>query len=895
MKREISWHACSERDVYSRLRSRPQGLDRAQVEERWRAYGRNILPGKKAPGLIEVVLRQLTSPLIYILLAAGAVSLALGELKDGGFIFAVILINTAIGTVQEWRAEQGAQALQSLLKIHARVRREDEIETIAAEDLVPGDIVFLESGDKVPADLRLFQSVNLTIDESFLTGESQPVAKGTSPLKDMVPVSDRTNMAFAGATVLAGRGLGLVTDTGSRTEVGRIARSVTEIERAKPPLVVRMEKFARQVGLVVLLFAAVLGAMSFLRGMPFREVFFVMVAMAVSAIPEGLPVGMTVALSLATSRMARRKVIARRLVAVESLGSCTMIASDKTGTLTVNQQTVKLAVLPEGKRIEVGGQGYNDEGSVAPEGGDEPDGALRARLEEIGRAAILCNEGSLTKKEDGWRHSGDSMDVALLAFARKLGLVFEDVRGRRAVIAEIPFESGKRYAATAYRHGKDARLVVKGALEAVAPFCAAMRTAEGDRPLQVGELERRAQELAAGGYRVLAIAEGPAADGFDGDDFAPDHLKDLCLLALLGFMDPLRPEAKGAVARAIRAGIKVVMITGDHPATALAIARELGIAGSDEEVLTGAEMIESSVYDTPEYHDRLRGIHVFARVTPEQKLDIIDRLMDLGEFVAVTGDGVNDAPALNRANIGVAMGSGTDVAKDAAQIIVTDDNFSSIVNGVEEGRFAYANVRKVTLFLVSTGFAELVLIATALILGLPVPFLAAQLLWLNLVTNGIQDVALAFEVGEKGVMSLPPRRPEEGIFNRKMIEQVLLGGLTMAAVCLAAWWYFITRAGLTELEARNCLLGLMIVLQFYHVLNCRSEYRSVFRVPLRANRVLAAGMLAAFAVHLGATLWPPTQSLLRIAPLSAGRWLFLAGLSSVLLGVMEAYKRLRHG
>jgi magnesium-transporting ATPase (P-type) len=402
----------------------------------------------------------------------------------------------------------------------------------------------------------------------------------------------------------------------------------------------------------------------------------------------------------------------------------------------------------------------------------------------------------------------------------------------------------------------------------------------------------QADELAAEGYRVLLVAEGPLVGWKPGQDLAESQLNGLTALGLAGFMDPLRPEVKDAVDRAHDAGVKVVMITGDHPATALAIARQLDIASEETQLITGGALADPAARGNGSLEERLRDIRVFARVTPEQKLAIVDHLMALGEFVAVTGDGVNDAPALNRANIGVAMGSGTEVAKDAAQIIVTDDNFSSIVNGIEEGRFAYANVRKVTLFLISTGFAELLMIGTALLMGLPVPFLAVQLLWLNLVTNGIQDVALAFEKGEAGIMRMPPRRPTENIFNRKMIEQVLLGGFTMAVLCLLAWRHWIG-AGMDEAEARNALLTLMILLQFFHVLNCRSEVRSLFRVPLRNNRVLFIGMAAAFAIHLAAMHWPVTQALLRIAPLPAREWLILAAAAVVQVPVMELYKLLK--
>jgi len=890
---EVAWHACSDEETQQRLQSSLQGLEQIDFEERLREYGKNVLPGKKAPSLFQVVLHQFKSPLISILLIAGVASLLMKDIKDAVFIFAVIVLNAIIGTMQEWRAEKSAHALQSLLKIQARVRRAGGTEVVPAEEIVPGDVVLIESGDKVPADIRLIQVNSLAVDESFLTGESLPVQKDTGILPEQMPVSDRTNMAFAGATVMTGRGTGLVVATGSRTEVGKVARSITEIESAKPPLVIRMERFSRQIGIGVLVFAAMLGTLSVMRGMGFEDVFLVMVAMAVSAIPEGLPVAMTVALSLATSRMTTRKVIARRLVAVESLGSCTVIATDKTGTLTVNQQTVKLIVLPDGTRVDIGGQGYNDEGTIRVEG-DTVKGELKAHLLDIGRAAVLCNEGTLSEVDDKWVHSGDSMDVALLALGYKLGISPEEMRTQNPVIAEMPFESEKRYAAAAYRTESGVRIAVKGAIETVVPFCTRIRTTAGESPLDKESLLRQTEEMAGNGYRVLLIAEGSLPDADNLKNLDASHLKDLTLLGLLGFMDPLRPEVKEAVSRAKGAGVKVVMITGDHPATALAIARELEIAVSEEQAFTGAEMTECAEYDTPEFHSRLKKITVFARVTPEQKLCIVDTLMRLGEFVAVTGDGVNDAPALNRANIGVAMGSGTEVAKDASQIIVTDDNFASIVNGIEEGRYAYANVRKVTLFLISTGFAELILIGAAIMLNMPVPFLAVQLLWLNLVTNGIQDVALAFEAGEKGVMALPPRRPTEGIFNRKMIEQVLVGGMTMALVCLIAWRYLLG-SGMEVAEARNNLLTLMILMQFYHVVNCRSEYLSAFRIPLRNNKILIMGMIVAFAIHLLATHLPLTQSLLRVVPLSIEKWLILGSIASVLFVVMECYKKVRHG
>ncbi len=885
----IPWHATPEDKVLVKLQAGLNGLDPQQVAERQMEFGRNTLPERQPPTLLEIILHQFKSPLIYILLVAGAIALLSGDVKDAVFILVVIALNATIGTAQEWRAEQSAHALQQLLKVRARVRRQGQQSMLDAEELVPGDVVLLESGDKVPADLRLVQLNNLAIDEAFLTGESIAAIKNVDLLPRETPVSDRHNIAYAGSTVISGRGLGLVIATSRYTEVGKIANTVAEEAGTKPPLVLRMEKFAHQITFIVLGFAGFLGLVALGRGMPFNDVLFLVIAMAVSAIPEGLPVAMTVTLSLSTRRMALRNVIVRKLAAVESLGSCTIIASDKTGTLTVNQQTVRLAALPDGQRIFISGQGYNDEGEASLEDESALSPELTARLEILSRYAILCNEASLQKSNETWSHTGDAMDVAFLALGYKVGLQPAQVRQQAPALAEIPFESEKRYSATLNQMEGETVLVVKGAVETLLAYCSHMQTAAGPVPLDAAAIEHQALQLAEEGYRVLAIASKnglPAGQALD-----ESKLSGLTLQALFGFIDPLRPEVRQAVETALQAGIKVIMITGDHPATARAIACELGMACSPDQVVTGQQLAEIGDVHVPEFYERVKQASVFARVSPDQKLNIVDALMSLGNFVAVTGDGVNDAPALRKANIGVAMGSGTDVAKDTASLIVTDDNFASIVAGIEEGRHAYANVRKVTLLLISTGLAELILIGLSIAAGLPVPLLAVQILWLNLATNGIQDVALAFEAGEKGVMRYPPRKPSEGIFNRKMIEQVLLTGITMALVCFAAW-VWMNHVGWEVNMARSSLLTLLVLMQFYHVVNCRSESSSAFRVPLRNNPVLLVGMLVAFLIHILATELPFLQSLLRTQSLPLNYWLVFAGIGAVILVVVEVYKRL---
>lgn len=886
--RVIPWHTLDDTTLLRKLQTRLDGLTPEQVEERLREFGRNVLPARVPPTLLQVFLHQFASPLIYILLIAGIIALLMQDYKDAVFIFAVVILNAVIGTVQEWQAEQSAHALQTMIKVKARVRRAGHQMLVDSEEVVPGDIVLLESGDRVPADMRLLQVNNLTLDEAFLTGESHGVVKRAAPIAEDTPLSERVNMAYAGSTVLTGRGVGVVVATGAYTEVGKIARVIKEEEGAKAPLVIRMERFARQISLIVLGFAGLLGVISFARGEPLNEVFILVVALAVSAIPEGLPVAMTVALSLATRRMAKRHVIVRKLSAVESLGSCTLIASDKTGTLTVNQQTVKEIILPDGTEIAISGQGYNDEGEASLKDGSPLSETYQAWLKAIAIDIVLCNEATLVKQDGRWTHTGDSMDVALLALAAKLGLASQDVRQTYPKQAEIPFESEKRYAAVRFATPQGQRLVTKGAVETVLGFCERMRTSQGEYPLDAERITQVAMQKAGEGYRVLALAAKDLADP-GSPTLTEADLRGMVFEGLLCFIDPLRPEAKEAVETAHRAGVKVVMITGDHPATALAIARELGIAENPEDVITGKDLETIGTPEVPEFYEAIRHKTVFARVTPEQKLQIVDGFIRLGEFVAVTGDGVNDAPALKKANIGVAMGSGTDIAKDTATIIVTDDNFASIVAGIEEGRYAYANVRKVTLLLISTGAAELILLGAAILLNLPLPLIAVQILWLNLVTNGIQDVALAFEGGEPGVMKQKPRDPKEGIFNRKMIELVLLSGLTMAIGCFAAWVWLIRQD--VDIETKRAmLLTLLVLMQFYHVLNCRSEEESAFRVPWRRNPVLAIGMLVALGLHILATEVPFMQSLLRLQPIAPVEWLVMAVLASIVLWVMEIYK-----
>lgn len=870
-------------------------MDPEEAAARLQEYGRNVLPTKEPPGIIEIIFHQLKNPLIYILIIAGVLSILLDDYTDAGFIFLVVVINAVIGTAQEWKAEKSASELQTILKIMSRVRRKGAELKIPAEEIVPGDIVLLESGSRVPADIRILYASNLTIDESLLTGESAAVEKTGVVLEEDIPVSDRLNMAYAGSVVITGRGCGAVTATRSRTEVGMIARAVTETESAKPPLLLRMEDFSHKIGIAVVGASVVMSIIAISQGIAPVEVFFLAVALIVSAIPEGLPVGVTVALSIASTRMAKRNVIVRRLSAVESLGSCTTIATDKTGTLTVNQQTAKIVALPPRDLFEVSGEGYTPEGEVKrKDGGSPPDAKDVERLHRLAFAASICNEGSLVQEDGTWTHHGDAIDVAFLALASKLGINQDKVRNEVKIVAEVPFESELMYAAVYYQEETSVpiKIAVKGAMEAILPYCTKMSSLEGEIPIDPELLNNELNSLMENGYRALVVAEGTVPervnDAFDLKSVKPE----LTFLGIVGFIDPLRPDVKEAVQTCKKAGIDVIMITGDHPKTALAIASELGIASSTKEMITGREMEDFGDPEVPTYIDALDRARVFARVTPVQKMEIVDYLVRKGHFVAVTGDGVNDAPALRRANIGVAMGSGTDVAKDTSSMIVTDDTFSSIVAGVEEGRIAYENIRKVTYLLVSTGLAEVVLFILALFAGLPIPLIAVQLLWLNLVTNGIQGVALAFEAGEPGTMHKKPRKPEEGVFNNLMIKETLMSGITIGIIAFAIWAW-LKGEGYEINWARNLLLLLMVLFENFHVFNCRSEYRSAFRVPLRNNYFLIIGVVLMQGLHILSMHIPFMHELLGISPVSFETWLVFFIIAGTIIVVMEIFKRVK--
>jgi Ca2+-transporting ATPase len=862
-----------------------RGLDPAEAAARRRRHGPNQLEEVPPPSVLGILLHQFASPLIYILLLAAAVTLVLGHHVDAGVIAAALALNAVIGFVQERRAELAVRALMGLLAPRARVLRGGHEREVDSRELVPGDLVLLESGARVPADLRLAGVTALRVDESLLTGESVPVVKEAGPLEGAErALADRANMAYAGTIVSSGRGRGYVVATGEATELGAIAAQVRGRQRAVTPLQARMARFGRLVGVVVALGALATFALGWARGDRAADMFLVAVALAVSVVPEGLPVVFTVTLALGVRRMARRHAIVRRLPAVETLGSTTVIGSDKTGTLTANRMTVE--------QVWAGSRFFDVPDNDGPDrlrGGAAWPWEAPTPLSLTLLAGVLTNEAQAALTDEGWHTQGDPTEAALLVAAARLGVEPAEARQAHALHAEIPFEPERRYSASIRERDGRYQVFVKGAPERLLEMSARMQGEPGPAPLDAEAVLAAARTLASRGLRVLGMACGEL-------DGAPDPrggLADpdgLVFLGLQGFRDPPRAGVREAVAGCQESGIRVIMITGDHAETARAIAAELGIAPAGAPVLTGAEL---SALDDEALARRVAEVSVYARVSPEHKLRVVQALQRRGEVVAVTGDGVNDAPALRAADIGVAMGrGGTDVAREAADMVLTDDNFVSIYAAVEEGRVTFDNLRKVTFFLISTGAALLAAILATVGLGWPLPMRPAQLLWLNLVTNGLQDVALAFEPGDPGVLRRPPRPRAEGIISRLLWERTALAGLVMAGGTVGLFGWELARGA--ELgQAQTVALTTMVMFQVFHVGNARSERRSLLSLSPLSNPFLFAATAGALGVHVAALYLPWTQFVLRVEPIGRDAWWRILVTAGSILAAVEADKLVR--
>ena len=890
----VSWFSRSGSDAVTDTGSNAEtGLADAEAATRLASSGPNALPHKGPKSLFMVFVGQFKSPLIFLLLVAAVVAFAIGERTDAAVIAVVVALNAIIGTVQEGRAERSLQALRKLSAHHCRVVRGGRELELLTRDVVVGDIVVVAAGDAVPADARVLEAAALQVSESSLTGESTSVTKQAEPVPASAVLADRQSMIFAGTHVAAGRGRAVVVATGTGTEIGHIAHLAATSVEPPTPLERRIARLGRIIIIVAVgLFFVVIGA-GLLRGVELHDIVMIAVSQIVGLVPEGLPVAMTVALAVGVQRMAKRRAVVRRLSAVETLGCTTVICTDKTGTLTKNEMTVTTVVLADGRTVTVDGVGYAPTGALTLDGRAVKAGA-DAALDALLQAVVLCNDGTLTapsEKDDAWRPLGDPTEVALVTLGQKAGLVPEALRVQQRRRAEIPFDADAKMMATEHRakDGSGDVVNIKGAPEAVLALCRTFRQKDGsDAPFDDvarARITAAAAEMGARALRVLAVAV--ANNGTIDGDAGFAGLGEATLLGLVGQIDPPRDEVKDAVARCRAAGIRPVMITGDHKATAIAIGTLIGIVRDGDDAIDGVEL---EAIDDDTLARRLPAIAVFARVHPAQKLRIVTALQKLHPVVAMTGDGVNDAPALMRADVGVAMGiTGTEVAKDAAKIILVDDNFATLVAAIEEGRVVYRNIKKATLLLLSTAFAEVAVLLAALIVGLPPPFAAVQILWNNLVTEGLITVNLIMEPAEGDEMTRHPIDPHEPLIDRVLRGRMFVMVPTIVVVTLG-WLMGRTAVGVSAAQVQTETFTLLALCEWFNVLNCRSDVRSAFSLSLFRNPWLLGGLVLGNLLQVAVVFAPPLQSVFRTVPFGWWEFVMLGVVASTVLWVEELRK-----
>lgn len=882
-----------------------RGLASTEAARRHAQFGANVLPRSRSGGVLRKLARQFNNPLVYVLLAAAAVAGLLGEYLDAVVILAVVLVNTVIGFVQEVRAEAALDALHSLVRTRAVVVREGQRMEIPSEDLVPGDLVLLEAGDKVPADLRLVRLSGLRADESALTGESEAVEKDEVVLPPTTPVADRRNMVYSGTLVTAGTGAGVVVAIGGETELGEIHRLVGAVRPVATPLTQKLARFSTTLTVAILALAAVAFLAGVARGQEPAEMFTAAVALAVGAIPEGLPAAVTVTLAIGVRRMARRRAVVRRLPVVETLGSTTVICSDKTGTFTENQMTVRSLWTPSGL-YEVTGSGYGPEGQVRAAGAEPPAWGTEASTPAAGDAALYwslvaggaCNDSRIVREGQVWEAQGDPTEAAMLVAAGKGGVDPGRFLAASPRTGALPFTSERQYMATLHAPLSpggtgtvDSIVLVKGAVERVLDLCAAgMDSRGGSTPLSREAVLDAAHGFAGTGLRVLATAMVRVPPGAGLDEALLGGK--LVLTGLQAMFDPPREAAAAAVRACLEAGVAVKMITGDHVGTAATIAKAVGLrAGrADGTALTGTELDAIPEERLPEAVERAT---VFARVSPEQKLRLIGALQSRGHVAAMTGDGVNDAPALRQANVGIAMGrSGTEVAKEAADIVLTDDDFATIEAAVEEGRNVFDNLTKFIVWTLPTNMGEGLVILLAILLGTTLPVLPTQILWINMTTAVALGLMLAFEPKEPGLMTRPPRAPDRPLLTWTLTLRILLVSTLLVA---GTWWIFELElaAGASLAEARTAAVNLFVAVELFYLFSCRSLTRSGWRIGPFSNRWVILGVLVQAAAQLAITYTPAMNELFHTAPIGAEAWLRILGIALLASLVVAVDKRFR--
>ena len=875
LSEKTPWHSLPTETLLESLTTDVKhGLSENEAKHRLTQYGQNRLTPRRGKGPLKLLLSQFHQPLIYILLLSGSITAFLQEWVDSSVIFGVVLVNAVIGFIQEANALRAIDALSDVLNVSCTVLRDDRRRIIAANDLVPGDIVMVQSGDKVPADLRLLQCRELQIDESALTGESVPAEKNSALLNASTLLTDRNNMAFSSTLVTYGSGLGIVVETGDNTEIGLINRLITSATDLDTPLTKKMSQFSYLLLWLIVDFAVLTFAVGVWRGESMLNMFMASVALAVGAIPEGLPAALTITLAIGVSRMAKRNAIIRKLPAVETLGGTTVICSDKTGTLTQNQMTVQ-AVYAGGEYFTVSGSGYTPEGEFQLNGKPIDVNAYPALLESL-KSGLLCNDARLVVEHEKWRIEGDPTEAALLVAAHKAGLHHALVSDDHPRLDAIPFESQHQFMATLHRNRvlNQRHIYLKGSLESLLERCDSAFDAHMQAiPINKQALQKQVANMAQQGLRVLAFARCEHSDNAVHHD---EVNSGLTFLGLQAMMDPPRPEAATAIAACYRAGIQVKMITGDHPVTALAIARQLGMQNTDK-VISGAEIQN---LDADQYQQQVSDCAVFARIAPEQKLQLVEALQANGHVVAMTGDGVNDAPALRQADIGIAMGmGGTEVAKEAAAMILTDDHFATIEAAVEEGRGVFDNLVKFIAWTLPTNLGEGLVIMAAVFANVALPITPVQILWINMTTAVLLGLMLAFEPKEPGLMNRQPRDPNQPILTKHLVFRVCLVGLLLLASAFGLFeWELLHGESLAK--ARTVAVNVFVCCELFYLFNCRSLNYSMFKVGIFSNLWVIFGVLSMILLQGLFTYWSPMQSLFGSEAIGLDEWLliFTAGL-----------------
>ena len=863
------WYNKEISEIYKELETSENGLSNKEANIRLEKYGKNTLPRQKKDSVIKIFFSEFKDPIVLLLLVAIVASFMVNEVIDAIAIIFIVLVDVLMGTYQENKANNIAEALSKLVTVKSKVLRNGEIIYIDSEDLVVGDIVLLESGDKISADLRIIEAHNFMVDESILTGESVQVSKNSNILNgDNLVISDQSNMVFSGTTAVTVRAKAIVVATGLDTEIGKIAHSISTTKEEKSPLTLRVEKLSKQISALVLVVAFIITILLIVKDVPYHEIFLSVVALAVSAMPEGLPPALTMALTIASNKMAKKNVVAKKLHSVESLGSCTVIASDKTGTLTVNEQTAKKILLPDNTEYDIEGIGYEAVGKVINS---------NQHTKEISLLGVLNNEASIDNK----KVVGDSIDVAFLVLGEKENVNTNDIK----IIDRIPYESENKYSAVFYELDDEVYCTVKGSLEKVNSFCNSINLNKK------ADLDSQNESLASRGYRVIALANGKIKKK---DSYTEEDIRSLKFMGLVGFIDPIRKEVVASINECRSAGIKVLMITGDHPLTAFSIAKELKLTDSYDDVTTGVEVDKYLNKTKKEFDEFVKNKKIFTRVTPLQKLEIVESLKRQGEYVAVTGDGVNDAPALKSANIGVAMGSGTDIARETSNMIIIDDNFKSIVAGVKEGRVAFANIRKIIYFLLSCGLAEVLFFCLSIVFNMPMPLVAIQLLWLNIVTDGIQDFALSFEKAEDNIMKEKQKNSSASIIDNSLLKQILTSGLVIGLLVFIVWYFLINVAKMEVSIARGYIMLLMVFMQNIHVFNCRSEKTSAFKVSVKNNPFVVIGVITCIILQIIVMEVDVLATFLQTSPVPIIDVVMLFLVASIVLIIIELYKEFKY-